>query len=66
MFPEDKVKNILKDFVRFEDGCYYYWPESYKSGGLSADNLRSIADLLDAGNKEWDESVKADLKANGS
>ena len=49
------------DISTLEDGYYYFFPSH--TGGLSAQNLRDIANELDRINAEWDKTVKEDLKA---
>lgn len=44
------------------DGYYYWFPK--RSGGLSAGDLRSIADELDKINADWDAEVQQIL-SNG-
>jgi hypothetical protein len=41
------------------DGYYYFFPSG--GGGLSAWDLRSIADKLDDINKDWDAEVQRAL-----
>ena len=49
------------DIVFLDDGyMYYYIPGR---GGLSAADLRIIADEVDKRNKLWDEQVMRDLHA---
>lgn len=45
------------DFVTFDDGYIYWWPDV--RGGLSAHDLRVVADELDRRNAEWDKEVQA-------
>ena len=42
------------DIIALDDGYYYFW----NGGGLSAQNLRDIADGLDLLNAEWDAQVQ--------
>ena len=44
------------EIVTFEDGFEYYSPEG-THGGLSAHNLREIADYLDLVNKPWSDQI---------
>lgn len=39
-----------QEIALLEDGFYYYFPKGF--GGISAENLRNIADELDSRNKE--------------
>ena len=51
----------LKEFVLDVDGCFHWWPYGSNRGHLNSQNLRDLADELDARNKAWDEQVAADL-----
>jgi hypothetical protein len=50
----DKVE--ARGEIQIEVDGYYYWFPS-GGGGLSAWELRSIADKLDSINKDWDDEV---------
>lgn len=50
------------DLLMFEDGFWYYYPESL--GGSSPYCLREIADILDMMNKEWNDQVNAYFENN--
>ena len=57
--PYDKCTTnavVQTDIVTLEDGYKYYWVAH--KGALSASNLRTIADVLDEQNKEWDRQVQ--------
>lgn len=49
-------KHIRDDFVRAEDGLYYYWPIG-ASGMYTASHLRWIANQLDNMNTEWETQI---------
>ena len=48
-------------FFHLEDGFMYYFPCKYE-GGLSAENLRELADYLDAQNKELQDNINEYFK----
>jgi hypothetical protein len=47
----------LGHFDREVDGYHYWFPPGL-GGGLSADDLRSIADELDKINADWDKEFR--------
>lgn len=51
----DWIKRIEKDIAPMECGYYHYFPSN--GGGLSANDLRIIADHLDKMNESWDNDV---------
>lgn len=53
----DWLKRIDKDIAPMECGYYHYFPS--EGGGLSANDLRIIADHLDKMNEGWDNDVRA-------
>lgn len=48
----------LGDLAQMEDGYYYWWPESTRSGCYEAYILHEIVEKLNDLNKEWDAVVK--------
>ena len=50
--------NDAGDFLHLEDGFLYFAPSG--NGGLSAHNLRVIADYLDRQNEEWRKQINND------
>jgi len=46
------------DIVAMDDGYYYCW---CGGGGLTASQLREIADGLDLLNAEWDKQIQREI-----
>lgn len=72
-----KIIEERDEFVTFEDGYIYWWPEvkavkhsdgtfTSGSGGFSSAMLRIIADELDKRNAAWDAEITAYFEQNSS
>lgn len=57
---KDRLKKLLEDKLIgvLEDGFYYFF---VNKKGLTANNLREIADYLDEKNHKWEEQIEKDI-----
>jgi hypothetical protein len=53
-----------KDIIRFDDGYWYFWPDSTR-GAFRANQLRAIADELDRLNTEAEKNCNEYLSKDG-
>ena len=53
-----EIADERKEFVTGDDGYVMYWPNKQFGGGLSAHNLRELADELDRRNADWDKEIE--------
>lgn len=54
----------MGEFIMKEDGYYDFWPEP-KAGYWPSYMLRTLADLLDKLNEEWDKIIQEDDSISG-
>lgn len=50
------VEVCSDDLMRGDDGFLIFWPTSSR-GAYTAQNLRDLADHIDAGNVEWEKQL---------
>lgn len=59
-----EMASLNNEFVTGDDGFVMYWPRGV--GGLTAQDLRDLADELDNRNKAWEEDINAYFTENNN
>lgn len=56
-----RISDEREEFVTFDCGYVYFWPEGHRHGAYSPWMLRALADELDRRNAPWDAQIQSAL-----